>query len=208
MNISEVFFSLQGEGIDSGLPTAFVRAAGCNLRCRWCDTRYASRGRRMTVDEILDAIAKFPTRRVCLTGGEPLHQKETLPLLRALRRKRYSVSIETNGSYDISRFQKLATISLDIKCPSSGMADQMHLSNLALLRTTDQAKFVIANRGDYAFAREIVEEENLTRRTNVIFSPVGGRGGQNLARWILRDGLDVRLGLQLHKILWRGERGR
>ena len=208
MKISEIFYSLQGEGAESGLPTAFVRTAGCNLRCRWCDTRYARRGREMTIEGILAALAAWPTRRVCVTGGEPLHQQGCSALLRALKRKRYSITLETNGSYDVGPFLKFGRISLDIKCPSSGMAGRMHWANLALLRSSDQVKFVIADRADYLFARQVVERERLSQRTHVILQPVGGRSGRRLASWMLRDGLDVRLGLQLHRVLWGGARGR
>jgi len=208
MKINEVFYSLQGEGLLSGLPTIFIRTAGCNLRCSWCDTRYAARGRERSVEQVLGCLAAYPCRRVCVTGGEPLRQRSTLALLRALRQQRYSVSLETNGSYDIAPFLELARLSVDVKCPSSGMTARMRWGNLARVRRRDQVKFVIADRADYDFARSVVARERLTARTSVIFQPVGGRGGRRLAAWLLRDGLNVRLGLQLHKILWGCRRGR
>lgn len=210
MRINELFFSLQGEGTESGLPTIFIRTAGCNLRCRWCDTPYARRGGlAMKPRDVLDAVSTFPCRRICLTGGEPLHQVESLDLLCLLKAGRFHVTLETNGSFDIAPALHLARISMDVKCPSSGMTPHMHWPNLSLLRKSDQLKFVIADRGDYEFAREVVRRHRLHSSAQVIFQPLGGRHGRRLARWILADALDVRLGLQLHKIIWgKDVRGR
>jgi len=208
MNISEIFYSLQGEGRFSGFPTVFVRTAECNLRCSYCDTTYAYKGKNhMTIDEILDIISPYPTQHVCITGGEPLLQKDLTSLLDSLMHQNYTVSLETNGSISIDAIssRKNIMISLDIKCPSSGMHKHMDLRNLEFLRPQDQLKCIIKNHEDYTYAKQVLETHTVV--CPVFFQPVWGTNPQPLAQWILDDGLKVRLSLQLHKVLWGEKRG-
>jgi len=209
--VCEIFLSLQGEASRAGLPCALVRLAGCNLDCAWCDTRYAREGgREMTLDEIETRLGEFSCRRMELTGGEPLCQPASLELMRRLCDDGWEVLLETNGSLDISPVDARVVRIVDFKCPSSGESEANRWANAEHLRPTDEVKFVLADRGDYDFAVAASRERRLTERCAVIFSPVPGRlVPADLAEWILADGLDVRLGLQLHKIIWPGEdRGR
>jgi len=211
LSVCEIFLSLQGEASRMGLPCAFVRLAGCNLRCDWCDTTYAYQaGQDMTVDDVMARLAKFDCRRVELTGGEPLCQPAAPDLMRRLCDAGYEVLLETNGSRDISIVDSRVARIVDFKCPSSGATQANLWSNVEHLRATDEVKFVLADRGDYNFAVAAVRDRRLLERCQVIFSPVHGRlAPADLAEWILAEGLDVRLGLQLHKLLWPGEpRGR
>lgn len=203
MKINEIFESIQGEGILAGLPTIFIRTTGCNLRCDWCDTKYAyNKGRELGIGNILTEIRKFGSKRTCITGGEPLLQEETIRLIEQLIQNDYSVSIETNGSKDISVLPKEVLISLDIKCPSSNEQGKILFKNLRHIKKKDQCKFVINDKKDYEYAKKMVEEHNLINKTNVFFSPVNGIDAKNIARWVLKDNLDVKIGLQLHKIIW------
>lgn len=203
MKIAELFYSLQGEGCLSGRPTVFIRTTGCNLRCRYCDTAYAYEGGTpMTPDEILRALAQYPCRTCCVTGGEPLLQPDLETLVSALVLNRYKVSIETNGSRPIKAFieDDAVMVSLDIKCPSSGMQQYNDYDNLALLRDQDQLKFIVGDRVDYDFAKEVLRRH---RPCGIVFlQPVWGTDPAKLAGWILDDALEVRLGIQLHKYLW------
>jgi len=211
LNVCEVFHSLQGEASRIGLPCAFVRLAGCNLGCDWCDTVYAREaGEEMTIDDVLARVAKFDCRRVELTGGEPLCQPGSLELMRRLCDGGYEVLLETNGSLDIAPVDERVARIVDFKCPSSGVSQANRWANVEQLRPGDEVKFVLADRGDYDFAVAAVRARKLIDRCEVIFSPVQGRlAPTDLAEWILADGLDVRLGLQLHKLLWPDEpRGR
>ncbi len=206
MQINEIFYSIQGEGLLSGLPTIFIRTTGCNLRCKYCDSTYTyNKGTSMTVDEILRSIDKYTCKEVCVTGGEPLLQKETFDLLTILQINGYHICLETNGSKRISsiRPRDHLTISLDIKCPSSEMHTAMDLSNILALSTHDQLKFIIATREDYDYAKGVLQ--NNTVPCTVFFQPVWGSNITQLAEWIIKDNLLVRLGLQIHKIIW-GER--
>ncbi len=209
MDIYEIFYSIQGEGRETGYPTVFIRTSGCNLRCSYCDTPEAyERGSSMSIEDILREVKKFPCDRVCVTGGEPLLQKETMELLSALIDNGYSVSIETNGSLSIKPlldFESLL-ISLDIKCPSSRMHDKMDMNNLRYLSEKDQLKFVISDRVDYEYAKNIIVENSVP--CPVFFQPVWSSNPGRLADWILRDGLSIRLGLQIHKVIWGEEKGR
>ncbi len=208
MLVNEIFYSLQGEGSWIGLRNVFVRTSGCNLRCRFCDTTYAYEcGEQMSVDEVVGAISKYSCKRICLTGGEPLLQKDSFELVKMLREQDFFVLIETNGSVDISDFSEDAgvIISLDIKCPSSGMAEKMDFENIGLLSKKDQLKMVIGNRKDYEYAKGIIER--FSPSAPVFFQPVWGFDTKELAKWILQDNLKVRLGLQLHKVVWGQERG-
>lgn len=207
MRICEIFRSIQGEGLQMGLPTVFVRAVGCNLRCRWCDTGYSFEGGSdMTVDEIVDRVGDCP--RVCLTGGEPMLQDDALELIGRLVDMGRQVDLETNGSVDLSGVpdDPLVLISMDWKCPSSGMNDRMLDSNLDLLSTKDQLKFVIDTEEDLDYAVDFVK----TRKpgTNIIFGPVGGTGRLEwLTDRVLVEGIDARVLPQLHKIIWGNRTG-
>jgi 7-carboxy-7-deazaguanine synthase len=206
LNVSEIFLSIQGEGGATGLPCVIVRLAGCNLRCDWCDTAYAQQGgQAMSVEQILARVEQFPCRRVEVTGGEPLLQPAAGELLTQLCDRGWTVLLETNGSQDISTVDSRVVKIVDFKCPSSGQQDANRWSNVAALAPRDEVKFVLADRADYDYAKEKLAACNLRSRCAVIFSPVFGRlDPAELARWILADGLDVRLGLQLHKIIWPG----
>jgi 7-carboxy-7-deazaguanine synthase len=211
LSVCEVFLSLQGEASRIGLPCAFVRLAGCNLDCKWCDTAYARQGGQdMTVSDVVDRLAKFNCRRVEITGGEPLCQPAALELMRRLCDAGWEVLLETNGSMDIGPVDSRVGRIVDFKCPSGGMSHANLWSNVDRLCAGDEVKFVLADRSDYNFAASAVRGRGLLDRCPVIFSPVHGRlDPAELAEWILTDGLDVRLGLQLHKLLWPDEeRGR
>ncbi|HIG99729.1 MAG TPA: radical SAM protein [Thermoplasmata archaeon] len=208
MKINEIFYSLQGEGLLIGTPSIFLRTAGCNLRCTYCDTTYAYRdGTEMTIQEILDEIRKYPCHEVCITGGEPLLQKETVKLINGLIKKNYSVSLETNGSYNIKKLvgKKSLVVSLDIKCPSSGSQEHMNMNNIIALTKKDQLKFIIKNKEDYLYAKNILQKFKPV--CPVFFQPVWGTNTKKLASWILHDGLPIRLSLQLHKIIWGAKKG-
>jgi 7-carboxy-7-deazaguanine synthase len=211
LSVCEIFLSLQGEASRMGLPCAFVRLAGCNLRCQWCDTSYAREGGQdMTVKDVMARVSKFNCRRVELTGGEPLCQPAALELMAALCDAGWEVLLETNGSRDIGPVDSRVARIVDFKCPSSGMSHENLWSNVERLCARDEVKFVLADRGDYNFAAAAVRGRGLLDRCPIIFSPVHGRlAPADLAEWILTDGLDIRLGLQLHKLLWPDEpRGR
>ncbi|MBN2600190.1 MAG: radical SAM protein [Candidatus Thermoplasmatota archaeon] len=208
MKINEIFYSLQGEGRLVGTPSIFLRTAGCNLRCTYCDTTYAyEKGTQMTIREILDELKKYPCTQVCVTGGEPLVQKETPRLIDSLLKKNYTVCLETNGSCSIKRLagKQSLILSLDIKCPSSGSHEQMDMTNITYLSQQDQLKFIIKNKEDYQYAKKILAKYKPC--CPVFFQPVWGTDAQNLAAWILHDGLSVQLSLQLHKIIWGSQKG-
>lgn len=202
MKINEIFYSLQGEGKWTGLPNIFIRTVGCNLRCSFCDTKYAyDNGKEMGLDEILNQISKYPCKYVCLTGGEPLLQEEILRLIELLLKSNYKLCVETNGSINIKDLSKrLIMVSLDIKCPSSNMHKRNNFTNITLLRKDDQLKFVIKDKKDYNYAKEIVKKYK--PKCMVFFQPVWGTNINKIANWIISDGLDIKLGLQIHKILW------
>jgi 7-carboxy-7-deazaguanine synthase len=205
LQVNELFHSIQGESIWAGLPCSFVRLTGCNLRCRYCDTTYAyDSGKPMQIQQIVQALAGFDCRHVTITGGEPLIQHRTPELIGHLLALEYRVSLETNGSQDIQHLDNGCMIVMDLKCPSSGMRQQNRIENLRYLKQSDQLKFVIADRKDYLFAREIVKlEADHLSGDNILFSPAfGTMPPQRLAAWILDDGIEVRLQIQLHRILW------
>lgn len=207
MRICEIFDSIQGEGLTMGAPTVFVRTVGCNLRCSWCDTGYSfDGGTEMSVDEVIDRVGDC--FRVCFTGGEPMLQPDALELIQRLTSKGIQVVLETNGSIDLSSVPNnpLVMISMDIKCPSSGMTDRMLLSNLGLLSKKDQLKFVIKDEGDLDFAVNFLREHQVD--TNVIFGPVGGTDRLEwLVDRVLKEKMDVRVLPQLHKIIWGDRKG-
>lgn len=207
LQVSEIYRSIQGEGTRVGQPCVLVRLAGCNLCCRWCDTRYAATepGREMTVEQVLAEILRHPNRMVMLTGGEPLLQPTALGLLEQLCDYGKEVLLMTNGACDISRVDARVIRCVDIKCPLSGESESTLLSNLECLCSLDEAKFVIAGRTDYDYAAGVCARYNLPSRCTVIFSPAYGLlAAGELANWILQDGLEVRVGLQLHKVIWPG----
>jgi len=210
LRISEIFHSLQGEGLTAGERTAFVRLTGCPLRCTYCDTEYAFKGGEwMSLDDILERVATFGVRYVCVTGGEPLAQTHCPALLTALCDARYSVSLETAGALDVSVVDPRAVRVMDIKTPASGELVRNLWSNLEHLTERDQIKFVICDEADYHWAADQVAQRQLDRLCAVIFSPAAGRlAPRVLGEWILRDRLPVRFQVQLHKVLWGDERGR
>lgn len=203
LRVTEIFFSIQGESTHVGRPCVFVRLAGCNLRCVWCDSEYTfTGGERIPIDEIVGRVKDFGCPLVEVTGGEPLAQAEAFTLIGRLCDEGLEVLIETSGSIDIRPVDRRAKIILDVKCPGSGEAEKNLWSNLDDLRPHDEIKFVIADHADYEWAKRIVEERRLDRWT-VLFSPVWGRLDlEPLASWILADRLPVRLQTQLHKHVW------
>ncbi|HAF43515.1 MAG: 7-carboxy-7-deazaguanine synthase QueE [Sideroxyarcus sp.] len=210
LRISEIFFSLQGETGRVGLPTVFVRLTGCPLRCEYCDTTYAfSGGQNMTLAAILAEVARHDARYVCVTGGEPLAQKNCLPLLQALCDAGYAVSLETSGALDVSGVDARVQKVVDIKTPASGEVEKNLWANLEHLAAQDEIKFVLNDAADYQWAKQILQERQLAQRCAVLFSPVQGHlAPRDLAEWILRDRLPVRMQVQLHKLLWGNEVGR
>ena len=204
LKVNEIFYSIQGESTLSGIPFVFVRLTGCNLRCTYCDTKYAyEEGTELTVEQILKEVKKFKCRYVEITGGEPLLQGDTPFLVDSLVDKDFNVLVETNGTKDISVVSDKATIIMDIKCPSSGEANKIDWENINKLEKKDEVKFVIAEKSDYDWVKEILTERNLLYKVKVLLSPVKERLNPDLlAEWILKDNLKVRLQLQLHKILW------
>ena len=204
MWVSEIFHSIQGETLYAGRPCAFVRLAGCNLDCSYCDTRYAREsGTKMSIDEIVQRVAERPFRLAMVTGGEPLVQDETPELVKRFISSGYTVLVETNGSLDIGVIPDEAIRIVDMKCPDSGMAEKMLLTNLDEVRECDEVKFVLSSRRDYLWAKELTLKYSLAQRTTVLFSPTHGvLQPRELADWILEDDLDYVLQLQLHKIIW------
>ena len=210
LRITEIFYSLQGEASRVGLPTVFVRLTGCPLRCSWCDTTYSfTGGEAATIASVLAEVAKYPARQVCVTGGEPLSQKECLTLLVALCDAGYDVSLETSGALDVSAVDPRVSRIMDLKAPDSGEVGRNLWSNLDCLDGRDEIKIVIASRGDYEWARDVVRQRQIDAICPVLFSPAQGLlEARLLADWILEDGLNVRFQLQLHKLLWGNMQGK
>ena len=204
-----IFLSIQGEGLTMGAPTVFIRTSGCPLRCTYCDTTQAfDEGEEVSVDEIISRVKEHKTRNVCLTGGEPLIQKDSYELINRLLGMRSVVVVETSGAVPLDEMpcDDSLSISMDIKCPSSGESAKMILSNVELLGPTDQLKFVISNPEDYEFAKKVVGDH--TPICEVIFTPVGGKDLKELAERVLKDELEVRVLPQLHKFIWGDEDNR
>ena len=210
LRLTEIFFSLQGEASRAGLPTVFVRLTGCPLRCTWCDTTYSfTGGEPASIESVLAEVAKYPARQVCVTGGEPLAQKECLPLLSALCDAGYDVALETSGALDIAAVDPRVARIMDLKAPDSGECVKNRWENLDLLNPRDEIKIVIASRSDYEWARDLLRARKLDALCPVLLSPAQGLVDPTaLADWILADGLNVRFQLQLHKLLWGNAKGR
>lgn len=225
--LTEIFHSIQGEGATVGLPTTFVRFTGCSLRCSWCDTTYSFYGgEEWPLERVMERLAPIRTKRVCITGGEPMDQAEAaLALMERLLQEGYQVVLETSGSIDLSAADRLSPrgrlqLSMDVKCPSSNMQKRNLPSNLALLKPHDQLKFVISDRRDYDFAREVLAKNDIT--SEVLMQPMwtspdpvgptklDGEPATlaSLSAWVLADGLDIRVGTQLHKVIWGHEKAR
>ena len=217
MEINEIFTSFQGEGVHTGLPTTFIRLAGCNLDCKWCDTRYAlspSSGIETDIDEVFSKVKEPGIRMICITGGEPLIQPGTIELVKILAKEGYSIDIETNGSLSIESYVNLGhkvMISMDVKTPSSGEQDSFLNENITFLRPTDQLKFILSNETDLDFAIEFIKRERPS--CNLVLTPVSNRGGDLLADKIMDVTLNgilpadrIRLMVQTHKVIWGGER--
>jgi 7-carboxy-7-deazaguanine synthase len=210
LKITEVFRSLQGEGNAVGFPTVFVRLTGCPLRCQYCDTAYAfSGGEWMTLDAILERVQGLRAEHVCVTGGEPLAQPNCLPLLTLLCDAGYRVSLETSGAMPVTDVDPRVARVVDVKTPASGEVARNRLDQLPLLRVHDQIKFVICDRADYEWSRDVLREQALPGEATVLFSPSHEQlPARELADWILEDRLPVRMQVQLHKILWGNAPGR
>ena len=211
--VHEIFYSLQGEGQFIGVPTIFVRLTGCNLRCAWCDTKYAyDEGKNMSTTDMIKKIKSFPCKMICLTGGEPLMQ-DCEDLISKLSKLGYQIVIETNGTMDITKYQKIpgVFISMDVKPPSSNTPDfdncsKTNWNNLNSLSEIDQVKFIIDDIKDYEFSKNVLTMHK--PKSCIFFNPKGGINGKKLAKWLIRDKLcNVRLGIQLHKLLWGSQRG-
>lgn len=210
LRISEIFFSLQGETSRIGLPTVFVRLTGCPLRCGYCDTAYAfSGGENRSIAEILHQVARNKTNYVTVTGGEPLAQKACLVLLAVLCDAHYSVSLETSGALDLSQVDARVSKIMDIKTPGSGEVSKNNWNNLEYLTPHDEIKFVLCDEADYRWACELIESRQLHSICPILFSPVyESLDPAQLASWILRDQVPVRMQVQLHKLLWGEGPGR
>jgi len=225
--LTEIFHSLQGEGATVGLPTTFVRFTGCSLRCSWCDTTYSFYGgEEWSIDRIMERLSHVRTKRVCVTGGEPMDQPDAaLALIDLLLREGYEVVLETSGSIDLTAVDKLEPreklqLSMDLKCPSSNMQRRNLPSNLAMLKPNDQLKFVVSDRRDYEFARDVLHENDI--KCGILMQPMWASPDPvaptkiegepatlaTLSAWVLEDGLDVRVGTQLHKLIWGHEKAR
>ncbi|MGO2505211.1 MAG: 7-carboxy-7-deazaguanine synthase QueE [Psychrobacter alimentarius] len=224
LRLTEIFYSLQGEALTSGLPTIFVRLTGCPLRCVYCDTEYAfTGGERQSLDTIISMIKSHPCKRICLTGGEPLAQPNAIELMKRLLSEDYEISLETAGALTVENVPPAVSKVMDLKTPSSGEVDKNLWSNLDYLTHHDQIKFVIMNREDYEWAKAKLAEHNLNERVGTVwFSPMFNVGedvdedigpdvpvlARELAEWILVDALPVRFQLQLHKIIWADAKGK
>ena len=205
LTVNEIFYSIQGESTHAGERCVFVRLTACDLRCSWCDTAYAFyEGRKMSIDEVVGAVDTHNCSLVEITGGEPLLQDDVYPLMRRLLETGRTVLLETGGHRSIDRVPREVIKIVDVKCPGSGEADKNHWRNLAALAPHDQVKFVIQDRADYEFARDIIARHHLAgRAAAILLSPVhGGMAPQTLSDWMLADHVPARLQIQLHKVIW------
>jgi 7-carboxy-7-deazaguanine synthase len=214
MSLNEVYYTVQGECRFQGLPTVFVRASHCPLRCTWCDSKYTfNEGRAWTLDAVLDEIRRYPTSHVCVTGGEPLAQPSAVELCRRLVQSGYTVELETSGSEAVDVFEPWPealrarlTVNLDVKCPGSAMTQFNRWDNLARLAAHDQLKFILLDRNDYDYAKDVLARHPVP--CSVYLHPVWGKlDAARIAEWVKTDGLKAHVGIQLHKILWGDRRG-
>ena len=204
IKINEIYLSVQGESTHTGLPCVFIRLTGCNLRCSWCDTAYAfHEGKNMSIDEILQKIENFGIHLVEITGGEPLMQDNVYTLMRRLIENGYKVMLETGGSISLERVPKDVIKIMDLKCPGSGEQEKNNLDNLKLLAPHDEVKFVILDKKDYEWSRDIIKRYKINETAHILVSPVFDKLElKEMVKWILEDRLPVRLQTQLHKIIW------
>lgn len=202
IKINEIFYSIQGETSYIGRPSIFIRLTGCNLRCSYCDTKYAYyKGKNYSLNEILKKVKNFSCSLITITGGEPLLQKEAYNLITKFHDIGYQVLVETNGTLDFSGVDKRSKVIMDIKCPNSNESDKIFWDNIKNLKLNDEVKFIITDKIDYDWAKEIIKLHNLSNR-EILFSPVLEKlNPKTLAKWILKDKISVRLQPQLHKIL-------
>ena len=210
LRITEIFYSLQGEGKTVGLPTTFIRLTGCPLRCGYCDTEYAFHGgETRSIDEIMQEVGKLGAHYINVTGGEPLAQKRVHDLMKTLCDTGYHVSLETSGALDVSDVDERVIKVVDVKTPASGEVDKNCHENYSYLTQQDQVKYVICDRADFQWSKEHMQEHRLDDKCEVLFSPVQGElQATDLANWILSDKLPVRFQIQLHKYLWGDEPGK
>ena len=204
IKINEIYLSVQGESTHTGLPCIFIRLTGCNLRCSWCDTAYAfHEGKNMSIDEILQKVENFGIHLVEITGGEPLMQDNVYTLMRRLIENGYKVMLETGGSISLERVPKDVIKIMDLKCPGSGEQEKNNLDNLKLLVPHDEVKFVILDKKDYEWSRDIIKRYKINEIAHILISPVFDKLElKEIVKWILKDRLPVRLQTQLHKIIW------
>lgn len=204
LKVNEIYFSIQGEGTKAGLPCVFIRLTYCNLRCTYCDTEYAFYdGKDMTMEQVLEEVKKYGCNLVEVTGGEPLIQKECIPLMTGLCNLGYEVMIETGGSLPIKNIDPRVKVIMDLKCPSSKMTKKNHYDNISYLKDFDEVKFVIGTREDYEWSKQMIEQYQLDKKCIVLFSPVfGSIEPVNIVDWLLEDKLNVRFQLQMHKFIW------
>jgi 7-carboxy-7-deazaguanine synthase len=204
LTVNEIFHSIQGESTQAGNPCVFVRLTGCDLRCTWCDTPYAfHEGRKMSIDEVVEAVDGYACPLVEITGGEPLLQDEVYPLMERLLEVGKTVMLETGGHRPIDRVPAAVIKIVDVKCPASGESEKNEWHNLDRLAPHDEVKFVIADRGDYEFARDVVSRRLASKGGAILFSPVHGvLEAKALSEWVLEDRLPVRVQLQIHKFIW------
>ena len=208
LKINEIFFSIQGESTYAGRPCVFVRLTYCNLRCTFCDTEYAFfAGKEMSVDAIINDVAGYKCKLVEITGGEPLIQKNVHALMSALCDQGFEVLLETAGHMDISQVDKRVGRIMDLKCPSSGESDKVLWTNLDHISEKDELKFVIGDREDFVWAAKVIREKALEGKCSLLISPVFGKmDNEQLAKWVLDEGLEVRMQLQMHKYIWEPDR--
>jgi 7-carboxy-7-deazaguanine synthase len=204
MKVCEIFASIQGESSYVGLPCVFVRIAGCNLRCVYCDTTYAyEEGIEMSVDEVIDDVKIYGIKLIEITGGEPLMQKDVLSLIERLLDDGFTVLVETNGTVSIKDVDKRAIVIIDIKTPKSGMFGEMDLLNLKYLKASDELKFVIIDREDYEWVKDFIRDYGLADKCKILLAPAYGMlAPESLSKWIIDDRLPVRLNLQMHKYIY------
>jgi 7-carboxy-7-deazaguanine synthase len=207
LKVNEIYHSIQGESSKSGLPCVFVRLTYCNLRCAYCDTEYAFyEGDDKSIEEIINEVKKFNCKLVEVTGGEPLVQKECLDLMKRLCDEGFDVMLETGGSLPIKDIDERVLIIMDLKCPSSKMEMKNLYENINFLKPKDELKFVIGNREDYAWSKELISKYDLKDKSEILFSVVFGElEPVSLVNWIIEDKLDVRYQLQMHKYIWHPE---